>query len=268
MTMSERLVIQKTKMPLTKAKLIEEFRLLGLQPSDTILVHTSLSKFGYIIGGALAVIQALQEVVCDGTIIMPTQTGDNSNPEEWKNPPVSTSWFSLIKEHIPAYDPASSPTRGMGRVPELFRTLPGVVRSNHPNDSFAVWGMNKEVIAQAQPLTPAFGDKSPLGYLVNHNGKVLLLGVGYDSCTLMHYAEALLEPVPKEEHQCAVMTNGQRQWITYTDATVNTMDFNPIGTAFETEQSVHIRTIGLASVRVIDANALHQFTYSYMKQRR
>jgi aminoglycoside 3-N-acetyltransferase len=268
MTMSERLVIQKTKMPLTKAKLIEEFRLLGLQPSDTILVHTSLSKFGYIIGGALAVIQALQEVVCDGTIIMPTQTGDNSNPEEWKNPPVSTSWFSLIKEHIPAYDPASSPTRGMGRVPELFRTLPGVVRSNHPNDSFAVWGTNKEAIAQAQPLTPAFGDKSPLGYLVNHNGKVLLLGVGYDSCTLMHYAEALLEPVPKEEHQCAVMTNGQRQWITYTDATVNTMDFNEIGTAFETEQSVHIRTIGLASVRVIDANALHQFTYSYMKQRR
>ena len=266
--MSERLVIQKTKMPLTKAKLIEEFRLLGLQPSDTILVHTSLSKFGYIIGGALAVIQALQEVVCDGTIIMPTQTGDNSNPEEWKNPPVSTSWFSVIKEHTPAYDPASSPTRGMGRVPELFRTLPGVVRSNHPNDSFAVWGTNKEVIAQAQPLTPAFGDKSPLGYLVNHNGKVLLLGVGYDSCTLMHYAEALLEPVPKEEHQCAVMTNGQRKWITYYDATVNTVDFNEIGNAFETEQPIHIRTIGLASVRVIDANALHQFTYSYMKQRR
>jgi len=85
---------------------------------------------------------------------------------------------------------------------------------------------------------------------------------------IMHYAEALLEPVPKKEYQCAVMTNGQRQWISYYDATVNTMDFNEIGNAYETEQPIHIRTIGLASVRVIDANALHQFTYSYMKQRR
>ena len=108
--MSERQVIQKTRMPLTKAKLIEEFKLLGIKPTDSIIVHTSLSKFGFIIGGALTVIQALQDVVTEGTIIMPTQSGDNSNPEEWKNPPVSTSWIPLIKEHSPAYDPAVTPT--------------------------------------------------------------------------------------------------------------------------------------------------------------
>jgi aminoglycoside 3-N-acetyltransferase len=266
--MSERHVIQKTRMPLTKAKLIEEFQLMGLKTSDTLLVHTSLSKFGYIIGGAVTLIQALQEVVSEGSIMMPTQTGDNSNPEGWKNPPVSTSWISLIKEHTPAFDPAITPTRGMGRVPELFRTMPGVVRSNHPIDSFAVWGKNKEGIVKAQPLAPAFGDDSPLGYLVKNQGKVLLLGVGYESCTLLHYAEALLDPDLSEEQQCAVMIDGQRKWITYQDARVNTIDFNKVGDAYENEHPFHIRKIGLASVRVIDASALHTFALDYMKKNR
>jgi aminoglycoside 3-N-acetyltransferase len=76
----------KTIMPVTKEKLIEEFGLLGLKPDDVVIVHTSLSKLGFVIGGAVTVIQALREVVADGVIIMPTQTGDNSNPEEWKKP--------------------------------------------------------------------------------------------------------------------------------------------------------------------------------------
>jgi aminoglycoside 3-N-acetyltransferase len=124
--MSERQVIQRTRMPITKEKLIEEFKLLGLQSSDTVIVHTSLSKLGYVIGGPVTVIQALQEIVHNGTIIMPTQTGDNSNPEEWKNPAVSSSWIPIIKEHMPAYEPDVTPTRGMGVVPEVFRSMPGV----------------------------------------------------------------------------------------------------------------------------------------------
>lgn len=266
--MSERQVIQKTRMPLTKAKLIEEFQIMGITSTDTIIVHTSLSKLGYVIGGALTLIQALQETVSEGTIIMPTQSGDNSNPEEWQNPPVSTSWIPLIKEHTPAFDPESTPTRGMGVVPELFRTLPGVVRSNHPIDSFAVWGKDKEAIIASQGLTPAFDDRSPLGHLIQRQGKVVLIGVGYDSCTLMHYTEAKLGTLAMKPHECAVMKEGQREWITYEDYAYDSSDFNPIGDAYEKEEDFIIRKVGLASVRVVDANKLHSYALVYMKKHR
>lgn len=266
--MSERQVIQKTRMPLTKAKLIEEFKTMGIKSTDTILVHTSLSKLGYVIGGALTLIQALQETVSEGTILMPTQTGDNSNPEEWQNPPVSTSWIPLIKEHTPAFDPQSTPTRGMGVVPELFRTLPGVVRSNHPIGSFAVWGKDNDTIIASQVLTPEFGEHSPLDHLIKRQGKVVLIGVGYDSCTLMHYTEAILRIMPKKPHECAVMKDGKREWITYEDYAYDSSDFNPIGDAYEKEEDFIIRKVGLASVRVLDANNLHQYALAYMKKNR
>ena len=263
--MSERQVIHRTRMPITKEKLIEEFKLLGLQSSDTVLVHTSLSKLGYVIGGPVTVIQALQEVVHNGTIIMPTQTGDNSNPEEWKNPAVSSSWFEIIKEHMPAFEPDVTPTRGMGVVPEVFRSMPNVFRSNHPIDSFAIWGNNAKAIAASQPLTPAFGDESPLGVLIQNKGKVLLIGVGYDSCTLLHHAETKINDYPTKEVQTAMMVNGKREWSSYNDFDYTADRFNEIGDAFEKDETLSIRKLGIATIRCIDANELDEFAIQYLR---
>ena len=266
--MSERSVIQRTRMPITKAVLKEHFNQLGLTSTDAVIVHASLSKLGYVIGGAVTVIQALQEVLSEGTIIMPTQTGDNSNPEEWKNPAVSSSWFSLIKEHTPAFDPLVTPTRGMGVIPETFRSMPSVVRSNHPMDSFAVWGKDAKQIASAQELSPAFGDSSPLGSLIANQGKVLLIGVGYESCTLLHHAETNVPGYPTKDYQTAMLQGGQRQWTTYQDFDYSNDSFHALGDAFEETHTIQIRTVGLASVRVIDAPALDAFAVDYLRQHR
>jgi aminoglycoside 3-N-acetyltransferase len=255
--MSERSVIQQTIMPVTKEKLTEEFRLLGLQSDDVVLVHSSLSKLGFVIGGAVTVIQALMEVVNNGVILMPTQTGDNSNPAEWKNPAVPSDWIPAIIAHMPAFDKDVTPSRGMGRVPELFRTLPGVKRTSHPIDSFAYY--SSKSLTLEQPLTPAFGEESPLSYLVQQKGKVLLIGVGYDVCTLLHHAETKIASAPKKQMQTSMLVNGVREWVTYEDIDYGLGDYNQLGYAYERVQKPAIRRIGKATIRLIDAASLVDF---------
>nr|WP_272917463.1 AAC(3) family N-acetyltransferase [Pontibacillus yanchengensis] len=44
-------------------------------------------------GGAVAVIQALMDVITeDGTIVMPTQSEDLMDPSKCRNPPVPKDW--------------------------------------------------------------------------------------------------------------------------------------------------------------------------------
>jgi len=56
----------------TKKDLLEGFRKLGIMPGTVLEVHSSLSSFGYVEGGALTVIDALVESVgIEGSIFMP-----------------------------------------------------------------------------------------------------------------------------------------------------------------------------------------------------
>ena len=65
-----------------KSDIIDALKEIGLQRGDSVMVHTSLSRIGYVCGGAQAVIEALIEVVGDeGTIMMPTQSWKNLDPE-------------------------------------------------------------------------------------------------------------------------------------------------------------------------------------------
>lgn len=99
----------------------------------TIIVHSSLSSIGWISCGAVAVVEALMKVVTEeGTIIMPTQSSDLSDPKHWSRPPVPEDWWQIIRDNVPAFDSRITPTRGMGEIVECFRTYPNVVRSNHP----------------------------------------------------------------------------------------------------------------------------------------
>ena len=90
---------------------------------------------------------------------------------------------------MPVFNAELTPTREMGIIPETFRKQKGVVRSSHPNSSFAAWGENKEYIIQDNHLDYQMNEKSPLGRLYELDGHILLLGVDYNRNTSMHLAE-------------------------------------------------------------------------------
>ena len=51
--MTETAVIERSPYPFTKDILVEHLQALGLQPGMTVLMHSSMSKIGYVPGGAV-----------------------------------------------------------------------------------------------------------------------------------------------------------------------------------------------------------------------
>ena len=221
--------------PITKDDILSALRSAGLQKGHTVMVHTSLSKIGYVCGGAQAVIEALCEAVGDeGTLMMPTQSWKNLDPEDGVHWDVEEEYRQIIRDHWPAYDKHITPTNTMGAVAEMFRSWPGAVRSDHPARSVAAWGKHAAYLVSDHDLSNIFGDGSPIGKLYELDGEVLLIGVGYDKNTSLHLADARADYPGK--HYCiehsAVMENGKRVWKAYETLYVDGEDFIQIGRAF------------------------------------
>ncbi len=250
--MSEHDAINGTPHPATVDTLIDDFKALGLEPGMTVIVHSSLSKMGWVCGGAMAVILALEKVLShEGTLVMPTHSGDLSDPAEWQNPPVPEVWWQVIRDTMPSYDPDLTVTRGMGVIPETFRKQRGTIRSAHPQTSFAAHGKHAEWITANHLLNSAMGDNSPLGRIYELNGWVLLLGVPHDNNTSLHLAEYRGDWPGKHTVQrgAPVLVNGESQWVWFEDVNTDADDFGTLGEAFN--QTPHIRRGKVAQADVL-----------------
>ena len=271
--MSEKDVIEKSSRPQTVKTLVKDLKNIGVTDGMVLLVHSSLSSIGWISGGAVAVIIALEEVLGkEGTLIMPTHSGDLSDPAKWENPPVPIDWCEEIRKTMPVFDPALTPTRGVGVIPEVFRKQEGVLRSEHPQVSFAARGKNAGYITNAHSLEYAFGEKSPLGKINRLDGYILLMGVGHINNTSLHLAEYRADYPSKSEEASGLplMVSGRREWVDIKDIKSYTDDFEDIGSAFfkSKDMSVKEAKIGQARSQLFRQKDLVDFAVSWMEKNR
>lgn len=170
-----------------------------LQLRDSqVIVHANLAGFGEIEGGAATLCAALMELVGDsGTILMPAYTDRETLGE-------AVALSSADQRPRPVAFHLDLPVnRDLGEVAEVFRKLPGVLRSNHPSHSFSAWGRHARDMLSTQRDNNSLG---PLKKLHLAQGHVILLGTTLEAATVIHLAEEQF-PLPYLQRRTASRLN-------------------------------------------------------------
>lgn len=231
-------------MNLTQKDIESGFRNLGLSEGDTVLVHSSLSSFGYVEGGAEAVINALLYVVGkDGTVMVPTLTGKPTDSRE--NPPV--------------FDVRSTPC-WTGKIPETFRQLPAARRSLHPTHSIAAIGAKSIELTTGHETGQSPCDvKSPYYKNAIWNGYIMLIGVDQESNTTVHCCEEIAG-VPchlQKEVADILITGYDGESILVRnrlhDWEKPPTDFNKFDDIFRDKNVMKLGAVGNSTIRLIKA---------------
>ena len=272
--MPEGQVVRKTKTLATVESLRDNFEALGIEKGMVLLVHSSLSALGWVCGGAVAVIIALQEVLGEtGTLVMPTHSTDLSDPGQWENPPVPESWWQTIRETMPAYDPDLTPTRSMGKIAETFRKQKDVLRSAHPQSSFCARGPQASYVVNNHSFAFGMGEYSPLARIYDLQGYVLLLGVEHSSNTSIHLAEYRANfPTKRIVREGAPISQaGSTVWTTFEDIDVDASDFDRIGEGFlhsDAGKVVQQGKIGIANCQLMPQRSVVDFAVDWLEKNR
>lgn len=270
--MSELLPEDRSPEPVTVDSLASDLRALGVHAGHVVLVHGSLPALGWVCGGPPAVVDALVCVVGEeGTIVMPTHTPGNMDPADMDHPPVPDAWYDAIREQMPPYRPAVTPTRGMGAIAECFRSYPGVHRSRHPQVSFAAWGADAAFVAEDHSYTSSLGEESPLARVYDLDGDVLFLGTTHATNTSLHLAEYRADlDIATEQHAGAVLVDDDREWVHWEDIAYDDDDFPTCGDAFERENpdAVAAGTVGVGDAKLISQRRLVDFAVGWFEANR
>lgn len=178
----------------TRKDFSDAIRRLGVQAGDICLFHSSFKSLGPVEGGAESVIGGFEDVLGEeGTLVAPTL--------------VSSDFYNSYKTwHL------DKPSE-VGYLPEYFRKLPGVIRSDQATHSVAARGKLAEELTRDHGafglhLCPygetAFADSSPWVKMYERHAKVVFIGVDMRYNTFKHmiegkYIEELLAAIPDPE---------------------------------------------------------------------
>jgi aminoglycoside 3-N-acetyltransferase len=251
--------VARSDRPATVASLARDLAALGDLSGSAVLVHSSLSALGWVVGGAEAVVEALLATV--GTLVVPSFSTGRTDPARWQHPPVPERWWQVIRDEMPAFDPRTASTRQMGAIADCVLRWPGTLRSGHPHLSFAANGPLAREVVEPHPLPYGVGDTSPLGRLHDLDGYVLLLGVGHANNTSLHLAEHRASWPGRREYVegAALLVDGTREWVAFPDLLTSDEDFPRVGAAFEETGQVTVAPVGAGEARLMRQRALVDF---------
>jgi aminoglycoside N3'-acetyltransferase len=167
----------------------------GVSPGDVVVVHSSLSRLGKVDAGPSTVVDGVLAAVGDtGVVLMPV-FGDADE----------------VLARAEPVDLREEPSR-TGAVTEHFRRRPGVRRSSHPFSSLAASGPHAGHFTSGHALDPRIAHKdSPLGRLLEADGKIVGLGVSLGPVSFYHVLEDTWDGFPLSVY-------GEPQEVTYIDA--------------------------------------------------
>lgn len=156
----------------TKQDILNDIKNIGIKPTDTLLVHSSMKAIGKVEGGADTVLDAFIEYLQDeGLLVFPTHTWEQINDE------------------YNVFNPLTEPSC-VGILTNLFMKRPGVIRSLHPTHSVAAIGKDAaEYTAGEEQFDTPCPRKGCWGKLYDRKAKILFLGCNLKKNTFIHGVE-------------------------------------------------------------------------------
>lgn len=260
-------------MTATGASLAAQLTATGLPAGRPVLVHASMRRVGPVDGGAATMLSALRRALGPGaSIVVPAQTPDNSTT----SPAFRVATAGLAPAEVDRYvaaragfDPATTPSHGMGVLAELVRQDPAAVRSTHPQTSFAAIGPGSSELMRVHDLESHLGEESPLGALYAADASVLLIGVGYSVCTAFHLAEYRLPDPPRRDYRCFVQSGGTRRQCDFVGLDLDDSDFAQLGADLEARTTaVGSGLVGRAPTRILSMRRSVDFAVGWLGKRR
>lgn len=159
----------------TRESIWQDLKTIGILPSDTVLIHSSLKAVGEMEGRGEGLLQALIDyfVPGGGLLIFPAH-----------------SWATVTKER-PVFLAEKEPAC-VGTLPNLALRHPDAVRSLHPTHSVVAFGKDAAayVAGEERCNTPC----PPMGCwcrLIYRKAKILLLGSPAAANTFLHAVEEM-----------------------------------------------------------------------------
>ncbi|GID90689.1 aminoglycoside N(3)-acetyltransferase [Amorphoplanes digitatis] len=258
---------------LDAARLAADLGELGLAGASGVLVQASLKEIGRLANGPATLFTALVAATgADTTIVVLTHTSNNSLSSRDFHEATRQLDPAAVESYIdrmPGFDAASTESYEMGALAEYVRELPGAVRSAHPQTSFAAVGPRAAEWMSVHDLDCHLGERSPLGALDVAGARVLLIGVGLDSCTAFHLGEYRRgRPAPRREYRCFVQDAAGRKSLTFTDIHLDDTDFGALGDDFARSAGVIVGRAGAATAMTFPVRAAADFAADWMDRNR
>ncbi len=170
------------------AEIYDGFKRLGIV-GKRVIVHSSLSSFGYVEGGADTVIASLVESF--ETILMPAFCWESNTAPPKEDRPLQNGcdysfydgWGKPLKPFIVE---TAGIEKSMGIISRKFISLRNTYRSDHAWHSWVSYGEKAGYLTENHSWDST---NLPIERLAGIEGYILLIGVGLASCTAIHVAE-------------------------------------------------------------------------------